>query len=641
MTNVNSAASAKASTGGKNHGSGGTSKAFNKSASNAKKSHHGGHSHGGRGPEGPKGDRGPRGHQGEQGAQGPQGERGPRGHRGEQGAQGPQGERGEKGHKGDKGIGFDEVFAREGFDTNGNGKADRSELIEAFRGEKGDKGDRGRRGAKGEKGDQGERGEKGDRGARGRRGEKGDAGNVNVNVDVDVNVAAKGDAGAIGGKGNRRAVRRGINQINNSLQAINQQLTQINQRGGVAANQMVQVNVSLQQVNVNLGRVSNQLNCGGHVAVQAGGAGVQQLTQNLQALTGQLNQLAGGRPTMMNPAKPMPPMMGGAGMGGMMGGNNLMAMLGQIIQLLQQLIGMLGGQGGMGMGGYGGGFGQGQQMGQIAGQLGQILNQLRTGQGGQFGVQNGNVTNFGFGPNLNALPQMAEGQWAASHGGYTKVDGGFEINQGVLAGHTLQWNTQINAFLVFNGGGTLVGQHKGKSSKDKVASPIAFDMNGDGKIGTTGETTAKDGVRNEIGKTVNFDIDGDGKKENIEWMSGDGDALLVDNRDGKAANDMNGARLFGDQGGKFSDGYQKLSGLDANGDGKIAGSELEGLDLWTDDGDGVVEAGELIAADDAGVTSISAERNDVINSRGETLMQSDAEIGGKRVMTEDVWFGMN
>ncbi|MCJ8310222.1 MAG: tandem-95 repeat protein, partial [Hyphomicrobiales bacterium] len=60
-------------------------------------------------------------------------------------------------------------------------------------------------------------------------------------------------------------------------------------------------------------------------------------------------------------------------------------------------------------------------------------------------------------------------------------------------------------------------------------SPIAFDLNRDGEINVTGETTAKDksGIES-IGATVEFDMDGDDDLETIEWLDGTGDALLVD-----------------------------------------------------------------------------------------------------------------
>lgn len=180
-----------------------------------------------------------------------------------------------------------------------------------------------------------------------------------------------------------------------------------------------------------------------------------------------------------------------------------------------------------------------------------------------------------------------------------------------------------------------------KEQATATVSPIAFDMNGDGKIGVTGESTAKDGERSELGRTVQFDIDGDGQKDTIEWMNGDGDALLVDNRDGNAANDMSGKRLFGDEGGKYTDGYQKLAQLDGNGDGILTAGELQGMMLWQDNGNAIVDDGELVDAKKAGVTSISAQRNDEVNEKGETLMRSSAQVAGEAMMTEDVWFGQD
>lgn len=168
--------------------------------------------------------------------------------------------------------------------------------------------------------------------------------------------------------------------------------------------------------------------------------------------------------------------------------------------------------------------------------------------------------------------------------------------------------------------------------------PLAIDLNGSGAIETTGASTAKDRVDTTVGETVSFDIDGDGNNENIEWLSGSGDGFLVDNRDGQAASDMDGTRLFGDDNGRFSDGLEKLAQHDANNDGQISGDELEGLSVWVDDGDAKVEEGEMMSAQEAGITSVSTQRNDITNESGETLMRSTAEINGETVMTEDVWF---
>ncbi len=175
--------------------------------------------------------------------------------------------------------------------------------------------------------------------------------------------------------------------------------------------------------------------------------------------------------------------------------------------------------------------------------------------------------------------------------------------------------------------------------------PLVFDLNNDGKIGVTGETTAKDGVRSSLGRTVQFDIDGDGKKDEIEWLSGDGDGMLVDDRDGGATGAMltdgeiDGKRLFGDEGGKYANGLDKLRSFDKDGDGKLTGAELEGLKIWIDDGDAKLEGGELKSLAELGITEISVQMQHQKNERGETLERSSFVQNGQTRMSEDVWFG--
>jgi hypothetical protein len=180
--------------------------------------------------------------------------------------------------------------------------------------------------------------------------------------------------------------------------------------------------------------------------------------------------------------------------------------------------------------------------------------------------------------------------------------------------------------------------------KTYLKSPIMLDLTGDGQLGTTGVSTAKDRIDNQVGKTVKFDVDGDGKLDNTEWMSGNGDGMLVDDRDGGASRAaqgggrIDGTRLFGDQGGKFAHGYEKLAQHDANQDGKLTGAELEGLKTWVDDGDAKVEAGELKTLAELGVTELSTGMKLEKNARGEDLMRSSFVQNGQTKVTEDVWF---
>jgi VCBS repeat-containing protein len=160
----------------------------------------------------------------------------------------------------------------------------------------------------------------------------------------------------------------------------------------------------------------------------------------------------------------------------------------------------------------------------------------------------------------------------------------------------------------------------------KVYSPIVFDLNESDAIEVTGNSTAKVRVDPSINPTVYFDLDADGTLERIEWLAGSGDGFLIDNRDGNAAQNMDGSRLFGDQGGLFANGYEKLATLDANNDGELTEDELEGLSFWVDDGDAVVEDGEIQSLDDYGIDSISVQVREVFNAAGESLLQTQAVV---------------
>jgi hypothetical protein len=179
----------------------------------------------------------------------------------------------------------------------------------------------------------------------------------------------------------------------------------------------------------------------------------------------------------------------------------------------------------------------------------------------------------------------------------------------------------------------------------RTSSPVMLDLDGDGSLAVTGRSTAKDraapnGFVSE--GSVNFDLDGDGRQERIEWMAGDG--MLVDDRDGGASaaaagsGEIDGKRLFGDEGGRYANGYEKLQGLDADQDGRLNGSELEGLKVWVDDGDARVEAAELSSLSELGISEIGTRKTDALNESGETLMRSTFVQNGQTKASEDVWF---
>lgn len=199
---------------------------------------------------------------------------------------------------------------------------------------------------------------------------------------------------------------------------------------------------------------------------------------------------------------------------------------------------------------------------------------------------------------------------------------------------------------------------------NKTASPIALDLNHDGKIGVTGKSSAK--VRNYKNAFVRdgsvlFDLEGKGKVQRYEWMNGDGDGFLVDDRDGKVSQAakgngvISGHQLFGNAGG-YAHGFAKLAmNFDSDiklatnmsklppGYGKITGKELEGLKVWIDTNrDAKVQLSELKTLPELGITEIGSSFDMVKNPDGELLMQSHYFVQhGKKHLTEDVWFAVD
>ncbi len=169
----------------------------------------------------------------------------------------------------------------------------------------------------------------------------------------------------------------------------------------------------------------------------------------------------------------------------------------------------------------------------------------------------------------------------------------------------------------------------GRDFCKRFRSPIVFDTEGLGEIKTTRSL--------ELGALgPAFDMLGHGEKEPVEWPVGKGQAWLVDNRDGKAAHDMSGKRLFGDLDG-HEDGYHKLRELDTSGTGILTGRDLDGLVLWFDNGNAIVDDGELRSLHDIGVTAVSARAEWQDLPDGRAALRSTAIMNGKTIMTEDIF----
>lgn len=161
-------------------------------------------------------------------------------------------------------------------------------------------------------------------------------------------------------------------------------------------------------------------------------------------------------------------------------------------------------------------------------------------------------------------------------------------------------------------------------------SPIVFDTDNIGHIQTTFSADSTD----DPGPS--FDYFGTGESVKVEWPIGRGQAWLVDNRDGRAASDMNGKRFFGDLDG-HNDGYEKLREIDTSGTGILTGHDLNGLLLWFDNGNALVEDGELKTLHEVGVTAVDTHAQWVDLPDGRSALRATAVMNGKSIMTEDLF----
>ncbi|MBI3925699.1 MAG: hypothetical protein HY319_09175 [Armatimonadetes bacterium] len=124
-----------------------------------------------------------------------------------------------------------------------------------------------------------------------------------------------------------------------------------------------------------------------------------------------------------------------------------------------------------------------------------------------------------------------------------------------------------------------------------------------------------------------FDIDADGVKELVEWVNPGGALLCQPNE----AHDVpNGRHLFGDAGG-FKDGYEKLTRYDQGGKGYVDLADMEAANIWVwvdENGDAIVDEGELRTCRDLGVSRIYTQHTDY---------QSTFVHQGKEKKTWDWW----
>jgi hypothetical protein len=89
--------------------------------------------------------------------------------------------------------------------------------------------------------------------------------------------------------------------------------------------------------------------------------------------------------------------------------------------------------------------------------------------------------------------------------------------------------------------------------------------------------------------------------------------------------------LFGNEGDNYPSGYEKLAAWDTNGDGALAGAELDGLALWIDDGNARFHRSESVTLAEAGVVSMALSYDENYASTAEMA-------DGGTILVQDIWF---
>lgn len=105
-------------------------------------------------------------------------------------------------------------------------------------------------------------------------------------------------------------------------------------------------------------------------------------------------------------------------------------------------------------------------------------------------------------------------------------------------------------------------------------------------------------------KTVRFDLNGDGIARIWSWVSKDAGFLVWTGQDGV----YSGEQLFGTftWGKRWKNGYQPMSTLDKNNDGKLTGDEFTNLAIWVDQNqNGRAESNEIKSMEELNITSLS------------------------------------
>jgi hypothetical protein len=250
---------------------------------------------------------------------------------------------------------------------------------------------------------------------------------------------------------------------------------------------------------------------------------------------------------------------------------------------------------------------------------------------------------------------------------HQQLSAGNEAPVSEIKGYYLAYDKSNSYTIAANKDAVLAKIKEIYDAATKTWSPIVLDLNGDGRIGVTGKSSAhirKAGNDFVAENSVEFDLRGSGKRERYEWLNGDGDGFLVDDTQGAVTaavargGEIDGRQLFGNVHG-FDHGFQKLAlrtsgihvaasqlgGVSAAQFSRAAtrqaatGADLTRLKVWIDSNrDAYVQQGELKTCAELGITEVGLRPRFVNNAQGEQLIVSYFVQNGERRMSEDVWF---
>jgi hypothetical protein len=153
---------------------------------------------------------------------------------------------------------------------------------------------------------------------------------------------------------------------------------------------------------------------------------------------------------------------------------------------------------------------------------------------------------------------------------------------------------------------------------NKNLTPIGLDLDGSGTV---------EAIRGEF----MIDIDGDHFADILDEWFAPTEGILIDASLG-LENGIYGEHLFGDLGGKFQNGFDKLAKQhDSNGDGVVSGAELNGLAVWMD-------ANSNAKLDDGEISSLESHAIVSINTQHEHLTSSATLTDGSTMVVQDLIF---